>query len=485
MDEPITSGQASDWARLAAEQMERALPDLVVSTMAKTAHRRKVLLDWSQNNASKTTIAPYSLRGRPRPTVAAPRSWDEITPSVGHLELSEVLHRVAGGLDPMTALLEQPTRLEGTSPLAPAVKVTAVRERRSPARPVVVGGGHRPRPTGMVMPAGLAGPVQVALARSSDQLPGPKALPGGSRYEPKYDGFRTTVVGGTGGVRLWSKSGTDFTARFSEIARAAGDMVPDGCVLDGEMVIWLGDRLRFELLQRRLTTARPKLAEEARTHPASYMVFDLLAVEGRDLRGYPWRTRRALLEQLARGWTPPLQLSPVTDDDELARRWMVEYRPTGIEGLVVKGADSRYEPNSRRSWIKVKPRESTEVVVGAVVGPMTAPTAFVAGLYDQAGTLRMVGRSTTLSRAQSRALAAVLTAVAVDHPWPDSIAATRFGGTRDRIALTRVEPTVIVEVAADAAREYGVWRHGLRSIRLRADLTVSDLAVLDAHGDTA
>ena len=133
---------------------------------------------------------------------------------------------------------------------------------------------------------------------------------------------------------------------------------------------------------------------------------------------------------------------------------------------------------------KVKSRETTEVVVGAVVGPMTAPTAFVAGLYDQAGTLRMVGRSTTLSRAQSCALAAVLTAVVVDHPWPDSIAATRFGGARERVALTRVEPTVIVEVAVDAAREYGVWRHGLRSIRIRADLTVSDLTALDAQGDT-
>lgn len=234
MDEPITSGQAADWARLAAEQLERALPDLVVSTMAKTARRGKVLLDWSQNNASKTTIAPYSLRGRPRPTVATPRTWDEITPTVRHLELSEVLDRVAGGLDPMAALLEHPTRLEGTSPLAPAVKVTAVRERRPPARPVVVGGGRRPRPA---LPPGLVGPVQVALARSADRVPGPAALPGGSRYEPKYDGFRTAIVGGAEGVRLWSKSGSDFTARFPEIARAADDVIPDGCVLDGETVI--------------------------------------------------------------------------------------------------------------------------------------------------------------------------------------------------------------------------------------------------------
>lgn len=61
LDEPITSGQASDWARLAAEQLEQALPDLVVSTMAKTARRGKVLIDWSQNNGSKTTVAPYSF----------------------------------------------------------------------------------------------------------------------------------------------------------------------------------------------------------------------------------------------------------------------------------------------------------------------------------------------------------------------------------------------------------------------------------------
>ena len=78
MDDPITSSQASDWARLAAEQLEKALPDLVVSRMSKTLRAGKVLVDWSQNNRSKTTIAPYSLRGREHPTVAAPRTWQEL-----------------------------------------------------------------------------------------------------------------------------------------------------------------------------------------------------------------------------------------------------------------------------------------------------------------------------------------------------------------------------------------------------------------------
>ena len=110
-----------------------------------------------------------------------------------------------------------------------------------------------------------------------------------------------------------------------------------------------------------------------------------------------------------------------------------------------------------------------------MIGTLTAPTAIVAGLYQQDGTLRMVGRSTSLTRAQSHAVAAVLTAATGDHPWPDTMAATRFGSGRDRVALTTVEPAVVVEVAADNAQDHGVWRHSIRVIRIRADLTVDDL----------
>jgi ATP-dependent DNA ligase len=282
---------------------------------------------------------------------------------------------------------------------------------------------------------------------------------------------------------LWSKSGTDLTARFPEITAAAAAAVPEGTVLDGEVVIWVGDRLDFGLLQRRFTSSRARLADEARQHPASYMVFDLLAVDGQDVRPQPLRVRRALLDELARDWTPPLQRSPVTTDEQLAQQWMRQYRPAGIEGLVVKGAGTPYEPGRRR-WVKVKGRESTEVVVGAVVGPISAPTAVIAGLYQADGRLRMVGRSAVLTRGQAHTLARVLTAARADHPWPDSIAANLFGSGRDRVTLTRVEPVVVVEVAADAARQHGVWRHELRVLRLRADLTVADLPVLQRRDDT-
>jgi bifunctional non-homologous end joining protein LigD len=74
----LTSQQTSDLARGLAEQLESAHPGLVVSKMAKALRPGKVLIDWSQNNAAKTTVAPYSLRARPQPAVSTPVSWDEV-----------------------------------------------------------------------------------------------------------------------------------------------------------------------------------------------------------------------------------------------------------------------------------------------------------------------------------------------------------------------------------------------------------------------
>ena len=74
----MTSQQTSDLARGLAEQLETAHPGLVVSKMTKALRPGKVLIDWSQNNAAKTTVAPYSLRARSQPTVSTPVSWDEV-----------------------------------------------------------------------------------------------------------------------------------------------------------------------------------------------------------------------------------------------------------------------------------------------------------------------------------------------------------------------------------------------------------------------
>ena len=105
LDGTLTSDDASAYAREIAEAIEHDLPDLVVSRMAKSLRRGKVFIDWSQNNGSKTTIAPYSLRGREHPTVAAPRTWEELAdPELMHLEYTEVLRLLDRAPDPMAGL---------------------------------------------------------------------------------------------------------------------------------------------------------------------------------------------------------------------------------------------------------------------------------------------------------------------------------------------------------------------------------------------
>jgi DNA ligase D-like protein (predicted ligase)/DNA ligase D-like protein (predicted polymerase)/DNA ligase D-like protein (predicted 3'-phosphoesterase) len=108
LEEPVSSHGAVVLAKRVAQQLEKAMPKLVTSTMTKSLRTGKVFLDWSQNNASKTTIAPYSLRGREHPTVAAPRTWDEIAdPKLRHLRFDEVLERVAEYGDLLSELDEK------------------------------------------------------------------------------------------------------------------------------------------------------------------------------------------------------------------------------------------------------------------------------------------------------------------------------------------------------------------------------------------
>jgi ATP-dependent DNA ligase len=119
---------------------------------------------------------------------------------------------------------------------------------------------------------------------------------------------------------------------FPEILTALGNQVLLPAVLDGELCVWADERLDFDQLQQRLTAGRAQRERLAATRPASYMVFDLLTVEDRDLRMKPWRERRAALETLGEGFTPPLQLSPYTMSRAEAQTWMRYFRPAGVEG---------------------------------------------------------------------------------------------------------------------------------------------------------
>jgi hypothetical protein len=375
MDAPITSGQASEWARLTAEELEKALPALVVSRMSKSLRTGKVLVDWSQNNRAKTTIAPYSLRGRDDPSVAAPRTWAELTePGLRHLDYREVVDRLADGVDPL-ADLHRPVLLAAASGLGttaqqvqwPTISVAKGPPRRlvRPVAPTV----RNPVRNAVGLPGDLTGPVELELAKAVPTLPGSHAMPGGTRWELKWDRFRAAVVRGHDEVRIWSRNKTDMTAHFPEIAAAAKAVLPPHSVCDGELVAWAGDRLSFDLLQQRLAAGPARARGLAAKHPASYVVFDLLAVEGANLRGQRFDDRRSQLEALAT-WAPLMQLSPITDDFDTAESWLVTYAAAGIEGLVTKGGSTLYRPGVR-GWSKVKHRTTEEAVIGAVIGPVT------------------------------------------------------------------------------------------------------------------
>lgn len=146
LDGSWTTHQVSDVAHELARALEADHPDLVVSDMKKTLRAGKVLLDWSQNNGSKTTITPYSLRGRETPTVAAPRTWDELeAPGLRHLQMHEVLERVARDGDPLAGLSTEIWHSAETE--EKLARYRAMRDRAKTPEPMG-GEGTGVRPTG-------------------------------------------------------------------------------------------------------------------------------------------------------------------------------------------------------------------------------------------------------------------------------------------------------------------------------------------------
>jgi hypothetical protein len=322
------------------------------------------------------------------------------------------------------------------------------------------------------------------MAKPVARVPGPGVLPGGCLYEPKWDGFRCAAVVTDSGVTIWSRQGKDLTRWFPDLATAFSEQVPPGCVIDGEALTWTGDRLDFTTLQARLTTGKRAFPAFVREHPASFAAFDLLAAAGQDTRGLALSGRRALLEELAAGWAPPLNISPTTSDYATALEWFEEFPPTGIEGLVIKGAGQRYEGGVRQ-WLKVKHRDEIDVVCAAVLGRRDAPSAVVAGL-PLFGRLWIVGSTSALGKSASKALALHLHAPRKDHPWPEEISPTvldRFTSRKDPIRLTRVEP-LVVEVSADVAWSGRSFRHPLRYLRARPELDPASVQFPDhlVHG---
>ncbi|MFI6587443.1 ATP-dependent DNA ligase [Embleya sp. NPDC050493] len=304
-----------------------------------------------------------------------------------------------------------------------------------------------------------------------------EALPRAGVFEPKWDGFRSWVAHPAGGpARVVSRRGTDLSDAFADIARAAERNLPDvDVLLDGELVVWHDGKLAFDLLQRRMNRTRAAALRVAREHPANYVAFDLLRLGDRDLTPLPYTDRRAALEDLfaEHALGPPWALCPSTTDRALAQRWMRDWAPAGIEGLMIKNPGLRYLPGERR-WAKYRTRDTTEVVVGAIAGSLANPTTVLFGRFDATGALRFVGRSTVLDRRVHAALVERLTPATPDHPWHGRSFSPSWG-SREKHPMIPVAPDLVAEVAVDSAFEGGQWRHPIRLLRLREDVDPVDV----------
>jgi len=155
-------------------------------------------------------------------------------------------------------------------------------------------------------PVDLRPPLVTMTARPAAALPDEQHS-GGYAFEPKLDGWRCLAFHlADGGVALQSRQHKPLTPYFPEIAAAVVEQVPCGTVLDGELVVYRGGRCDFAALHGRVS-GRPSLAVAA-----SFVVFDVLTIGGRDLRHMPYRKRRKRLRRLLADARPPLMLMPAT-----------------------------------------------------------------------------------------------------------------------------------------------------------------------------
>ncbi|MCX5009453.1 hypothetical protein OG765_00280 [Streptomyces sp. NBC_00555] len=201
----------------------------------------------------------------------------------------------------------------------------------------------------------LTPPFEPMLAQAAESVPGPGVLAGGLALEQKFDGHRTILfapAGPGGRVLLQTRRGSLVQDRFPDLV-AAAEQLPDGLVLDGELVVWdtAAGRLSFEALQRRAAARGRTAAALAAKTPAFFIAFDVLQQDGTELLTRPYRERRRILEdlfdthQLSPPWT-----CPMTTDLAKAREWLETWTDvSGVEGILVKGMNQRYLPGSR-AW---------------------------------------------------------------------------------------------------------------------------------------
>jgi ATP-dependent DNA ligase len=292
-------------------------------------------------------------------------------------------------------------------------------------------------------PFAIEPPVEPMLAKVAEALPAESDY----LFEPKWDGFRAIVFRGggdaSGDVYIQSRDLKPLDRYFPELHDALAAALPPSCVVDGEIVIATAHGLDFDLLQLRLHPAASRVAKLAAETPSSFVAFDLLAADGESLMALPFAERRARLEQLLAGVEPPVHLTPVTRDHQLAGQWLERFEGAGLDGVIVKSPTASYQP-AKRVMIKVKHIRSADCVVAGFrwyKDRDDAVGSLLLGLYNDAGMLQHVGVTSAFTMATREKLARELEPLRANamagHPWREwadavSHEANRMPGAQSR-----------------------------------------------------
>ncbi|SDQ75995.1 ATP-dependent DNA ligase [Microbacterium sp. cf332] len=314
------------------------------------------------------------------------------------------------------------------------------------------------------------------LAKAVPAIPDPARSAGGLSFEPKWDGFRAIVSWDGAEVVIGSRGSKPLTRYFPELVEAFAQLLPEPCLLDGEIVVatdtGAGRRLQWDALSQRIHPAASRVALLSEQTPAMFIAFDLLARGDRDLQSDPFSARRRELVDLLGTVPDPIHVTRATDDVDTAQRWLAEFEGAGLDGVVAKPLDQPYAPG-KRSMFKIKHARTADVVAlgyrihksGSGVGSL------LVGLYGDDGELHGVGGVSAWSDKRRRELVDEL-APLVERD-ADGVVVTgesdrsRFASSKD-VSFVRLRPELVLEVRYDQL-EGQRFRHTVQFERWRRD----------------
>lgn len=389
-----------------------------------------------------------------------------------------VQQKTGNGYDEESKRDEREYRVIGQrcSKAAGAVRTELLRsrleQRPDPGRRIFVGrhpddrnwGSRRNRLVAMSEPFPFQPPVETMEAKTVEVWP-----TGQLAYEPKWDGFRA-VAWSRPDIRLDSRNQRPLLRYFPELEPAI-EALPEGTVVDGEVVVVIDGVTSFDHLSQRIHPAESRISKLSRETPAQLVAFDLLAL-GRDLRPRPFSERRELLVDVITALPPPWNLTPSTPDQDLARRWFEEFEPAGCDGIVAKPLDGPYMAG-KRAMFKIKHRRTVDCVVGGFRehkdGGMVG--SLLLGLYDEDGRLAFVGHCSGFRDHDRAAILTELEKLRTDQSFDSDVrtpgAESRWTAGKD-LSWVPIKPGVVVEVSYDQL-ENERFRHATRFHRWRPE----------------